>query len=114
MTTGDLFDYGPSFDEGILMTLPPYLVDSPYPVFVPRTDDDGNDIAGIRLPEIAVPLATYTAGGCELPPLQGTTSVTWRARRSTFVRPRPIVWPSATRDSRSRNGIRPTKSTSVK
>ena len=60
MTTGDLFDYGPSFDEGILTTLPPYLVDSPYPVFVPRTDDDGNDIAGIRLPEIAVPLATYT------------------------------------------------------
>ena len=32
MTTGDLFDYGPSFDEGILTTLPPYLVDSPYPV----------------------------------------------------------------------------------
>ena len=60
MTTGDLFDYGPSFDEGILTTLPPYLVGSPYPVFVPRTDDDGNDIAGIRLPEIAVPLATYT------------------------------------------------------
>ena len=63
MTTGDLFDYGPSFDEGILTTLPPYLVDSPYPVFVPRTDDDGNDIAGIRLPEIAVPLATYTGWG---------------------------------------------------
>ena len=63
MTTGDLFDYGPSFDEGILTTLPPYLVDSPYPVFVPRTDDDGNDIAGIRLPEIAVPVATYTGWG---------------------------------------------------
>jgi len=60
MTTGDLFDYGPSFDDGILTTLPPYLLDSPYPVFVPQTDADGNDIAGIRLPEIAVPLATYT------------------------------------------------------
>ena len=59
-TTGDRFDYGPTFDEGILTTLPPDLVDSPYPVFVPRTDADGNDIAGIRLPEIAVPLATYT------------------------------------------------------
>ena len=35
-------------------------MDSPYPVFVPRTDTDGNDIAGIRLPEIEVPLATYT------------------------------------------------------
>ncbi|MEO6236913.1 MAG: alpha/beta hydrolase domain-containing protein [Vicinamibacterales bacterium] len=60
MTTGDLFDYGQSFDEGILAILPPYLVDSPYPVFVPRTDTDGNDIAGIRLPEVEAPLATYT------------------------------------------------------
>ena len=62
-TTGDLFDFGPAFAEGILTTLPPDLVDSPYPVFVPRTDADGNDIAGIRLPEIAVPLATYTGWG---------------------------------------------------
>ena len=38
-------------------------MDSPYPVFVPRTDADGNDIAGIRLPEIAVPVATYTGWG---------------------------------------------------
>jgi hypothetical protein len=27
---------------------------------VPKTDSDGNDIAGIRLPELQVPLATYT------------------------------------------------------
>jgi hypothetical protein len=63
MTTGDLFDFGPFFDEGILTTLPPYLIGSPYPVFVPQTDTDGNDIAGIRLPEIEVPLATYTGWG---------------------------------------------------
>jgi hypothetical protein len=60
MTTGDLFDFGPLFDEGILTVLPPSLVGSPYPLFVPRTDRDGNDIAGIRLPEVEVPLATYT------------------------------------------------------
>ena len=35
------------------------LVGSPYPAFVPKTDADGNDVAGIRLPEVAVPLATY-------------------------------------------------------
>ena len=63
MTTGDLFDYGPSFDDGILTILPPTLVGSPYPAFVPKTDADGNDIAGIRLPEVAVPLATYTGWG---------------------------------------------------
>ena len=60
MTTGDLFDFGQSFEQGILSNLPPIFLGSPYPAFVPRTDADGNDIAGIRLPEIEVPLATYT------------------------------------------------------
>ena len=27
---------------------------------MPRTDADGNDVAGVRLPEVQVPLATYT------------------------------------------------------
>jgi hypothetical protein len=31
-----------------------------YQLFVPMADADGNDIAGIRLPDVAVPLATYT------------------------------------------------------
>jgi hypothetical protein len=30
-----------------------------YPVFVPQVDDDGNEIAGIRLPFVEVPVATY-------------------------------------------------------
>lgn len=58
--TGDLFDFGKDFDKGILTVLPPRLVGTPYPVFVPKTDADGNDIAGIRIPEVAVPVATYT------------------------------------------------------
>jgi len=33
------------------------------PALVPKTDVDGNDIPGIRLPEVAVPLATYTGWG---------------------------------------------------
>jgi hypothetical protein len=59
-STGDLFDYGSMFVQGILTTLPPLLLGSPYPVFVPTTDADGNDVAGIRLPDVAVPLATYS------------------------------------------------------
>ena len=58
--TGDLFDFGPRFDEGILDILPPLLLGTPYPALVPKTDGDGNDIAGVRMPEIAVPTATYT------------------------------------------------------
>ena len=58
--TGDLFDFGLRFHEGILDVQPPLLLDTPYPVFVPKTDSDRNDIAGIRLPDISAPLATST------------------------------------------------------
>jgi hypothetical protein len=69
-TTRYLLNYGPSFYTTGIPTLnppafaPPYQ-DNPangpiYPSFVPKTDEDGNDIAGIRLPEVQVPLATYT------------------------------------------------------
>src|SRR5262249_61796752 len=60
MTTRDLYDFGPMFDQGILTVLPPVPTGFVYPGLVPKTDRDGNDIAGIRLPEVAAPLATYT------------------------------------------------------
>ena len=50
------------FDEGILTILPPKSQGTPYPAFVPKTDSDGNDIAGIRVPDVVVPLTTYTDG----------------------------------------------------
>ena len=41
--------------------MPIVSVDGPvYPSFVPKTDSDGNDIAGVRLVDVTVPLATYT------------------------------------------------------
>jgi alpha/beta hydrolase family protein len=71
MHTGDLFDYGPDFDKGILTTLPPRLVGTPYPALVPKTDADGNDIAGVRIPEVAVPVATYTGWALRANPAGG-------------------------------------------
>ncbi len=32
----------------------------PFPTLVPQVDRDGNETAGVRLPELAVPLATFT------------------------------------------------------
>jgi hypothetical protein len=61
--SGDVFDFGRYFDLGILTVVPPTLRGTPYPVLVPITDADGNDVAGIRLPEVAVPVATYTGWG---------------------------------------------------
>lgn len=39
--------------------LPPRLGEA-FPARVPQCDDDGIDVGGIRMPEVAVPLATYT------------------------------------------------------
>lgn len=57
---GDLLDFGPDFTKGILSTLPPRLVGTPYPALVPKNDADGHNIAGVRTVEVEVPLATYT------------------------------------------------------
>src|SRR4029077_6208180 len=54
-TTGDLFDFGPQSGQGILTTLPPAITVGAYSVFVPKTDADGNDLAGIHLPDVAAP-----------------------------------------------------------
>ena len=69
MSTGDLFDFGRRFDDGVLDittsggAIVSPVVASPYPVFVPATDADGNDRPGVRFPDVAVPVATYTGYG---------------------------------------------------
>jgi hypothetical protein len=53
-------DYGPRFySEGVVENEPP-KIGSAYPVLAPAVDEDGNEVTGIRLPEVAVPLATHT------------------------------------------------------
>ena len=76
--TGDWWDFNflSLFDDGVLRILPPRLLGTPYQIFVPRTDANGNDIAGIRTPDVAVPLATYTG---------------WALRASAPGDPVPIV-----------------------
>jgi len=69
--TGDLWDFGPGFDKGFISVLPPKLVGTPYPVFVPKADADGNDIAGIRMPEVEVPVASYTGWALRADGLDG-------------------------------------------
>jgi hypothetical protein len=52
-------DFGPNWQRGILSIQPP-KVGAAFPVLVPQVDADGNERDGVRLPEITVPLATYT------------------------------------------------------
>jgi hypothetical protein len=39
---------------------PPVPTGRAYPTLVPKVNEDGIDVAGVRLPDIAVPLGTYT------------------------------------------------------
>jgi hypothetical protein len=52
-------DFGPQWREGIISKQPP-RVGRAFPALVPQVDEDGNELGGIHLPEISVPLATYT------------------------------------------------------
>jgi hypothetical protein len=80
--------------------LPPKLLGT-YPVFVPRADNDGMAIAGIRMLALAVPRATYTGwnpraegyGAGTLFPLQGAAIpfAATRAEREAMGDPRPSV-----------------------
>ena len=70
MSTRYLFNYGPDFYSTGVMAINPPAIKPPvfnnkengpiYPSYVPKTDADGNDVAGVRLPDVTVPLATYT------------------------------------------------------
>ncbi|MEE9442507.1 MAG: alpha/beta hydrolase domain-containing protein [candidate division Zixibacteria bacterium] len=73
---------GPRWDtEGIADYVPP-KVGPRYVCLVPQVDKDGNEIAGIRLPDIDAPLTTYTGWGMRSPTYS-----------QTLGRNRGRVWP---------------------
>jgi len=51
-------DFGPRWSQGIVDNEPP-KIGPPFVVRVPAVDADGNDRAGIRVPDVSVPLGTY-------------------------------------------------------
>ena len=55
------WNYGPDFDDrGIMSIFPPEAVPGKeYPIQVPQVDADGNDLGGVRYPDIQAPVASY-------------------------------------------------------
>lgn len=51
-------DWGPHWAQGIIEHEPPGHGEF-YPILLPKVDVDGNEISGIRMPEVAVPLGTF-------------------------------------------------------
>jgi hypothetical protein len=60
-------DYGPEFRPAGIITIEPPRVGHAFPILVPQVDRDGNETSGIRMPEIQVPLATYTGWNLRSP-----------------------------------------------
>jgi len=57
----ELLNFGPLFGRfGGVITLQPPLLGPTYPQFVPRADQDGLDVAGVRPLQIRAPLGTNT------------------------------------------------------
>ena len=53
-------DYGPHIGRGRMDVHPPRQIGhGAYTILVPKVDRDGNDVAGIRLPAVQVPIGTY-------------------------------------------------------
>lgn len=93
-------DLGPDAARGIARY--PTVPGAPYRVYVAAPDTDGNERGGIRMPDVSVPVATYTGwnprhpetGGAEqIMPMQGSTFPFARtaAERQASRDPRPAI-----------------------
>jgi hypothetical protein len=65
------YDYGPEFDKGILGKALPTVLSESYRVLVPKVDSDGNEVAGLRLPEVVVPSMTSAGWNVRAPDAGG-------------------------------------------
>ena len=89
-----LLDFGRDMERGIAAY--PAKVGAPYRTYVPAVDTDGNEVAGIRPPELAAPLATF-AGWNPRHPDQGAPGDLMSMMGSTLAFP-------LTRADRERTG----------
>jgi hypothetical protein len=64
-------DFGPEYEQSRVITREPPALGAPYRVLVPQVDADGNDVGGVPLPEVAVPLGTHTGWNVAEPQLAG-------------------------------------------
>lgn len=60
-------DLGNRFKEQGIVDVQPAILGEPFVTTIPLPDADGLDLGGIRLPQIAVPVATYTGWNLRIP-----------------------------------------------
>ncbi len=64
-TTAYRMDFGTDFRTKGIAAFEPPRIGVPYPLLLPEVNEDGNEISGLKLPEIQVPLGTYTGWNFE-------------------------------------------------
>jgi hypothetical protein len=64
-------DYGPDYHRGIVTRILPAPLPDSYRVLVPKVDNDGNEVSGVALPDIAVPTGTATGWSVRSPEAGG-------------------------------------------
>jgi Alpha/beta hydrolase domain len=85
--------YGPEWARGVIAIEPPHL-GRVFPALVPAVDADGNDRAGIRLPEVEVPLAAQTGWNWRHPATGAPDALA--AYRGSYL---PFAWTKAEREA---------------
>jgi hypothetical protein len=91
-------DLGPEADRGVGRY--PAAAGAEIPTYRPAVDADGNELSGIRLPDVAVPLATYT-GWNPRHPETGAPEQLIAMQGSTFPFPATAEERAATGDPRA-------------
>jgi len=67
-------DYALREDVEQIQQMPP-IVGEAFGTLLPAVDEDGNEVPGIRLPEVVVPLATHTGWTLRHPDIGGVTQL---------------------------------------
>jgi hypothetical protein len=88
-------DPGASAEEGVMRTLPAALGER-YQNYVSALDEDRNEVSGVRMPDVSVPVATYTGWNPRAAEVGGAGQINLM-QGSTFPFP-------ATRAERERSG----------
>ena len=55
-----VLDFGPQFESKGIVSIEPPKEGADYPVLLPQVDESGNELSGVRLPDVTVPLGVYT------------------------------------------------------
>jgi hypothetical protein len=89
-------DFGPEFASKGIISIEPPKAGAAYLTLIPQVDADGNEIGGVRLPQVSVPLGTYTAWNLRQPKIG--------APDSTLVNIGSVFLFAKTKAEREKNG----------